>query len=163
MLAIVSVAMVMFAQTIGSSAKLDPATEETATATAAASQAIERIRNRSVDDIPHSFDDVASNDPGGSGTAPGAWFDVAGLAPVDSHSHVGHVVMPILRGRVREDFVDAKLGMPRDLNGDGVVDSLDHTNDWLVLPVRIHLEWLAKGGLDRRKRTFDIHTMIPRL
>ncbi len=58
--------------------------------------------------------------------------------------------------QVREDFVDARLGMPRDLNGDSVIDQLDHSQDYLILPVRVRMRWQGVFG----ERTLDLYTMV---
>lgn len=42
---------------------------------------------------------------------------------------------------LREDFVHELLGMPRDLNGDGVADDRDHAHDYLLLPVEVRIQW----------------------
>ena len=58
---------------------------------------------------------------------------------------------PALSGspmELREDMVDPGLGMPRDLNGDGVIDGLNHASDYVVLPVRIEVRW-SEGGADK--------------
>jgi hypothetical protein len=57
---------------------------------------------------------------------------------------------------LREDLVDASLGMPRDLDGDNVIDDQDHALDYLILPVRIELEWLSSSGV----RRFTITTQL---
>lgn len=58
--------------------------------------------------------------------------------------------------QVREDFVDARLGMPRDLNGDSVIDAQDHSEDYLILPVRVRMRWQGVFG----ERTLDLYTMV---
>lgn len=58
--------------------------------------------------------------------------------------------------QLREDFVDDELGMPRDLDGDSVVDDANHARNYLILPVRIRLEWEGVFG----PRTLDLYTMI---
>jgi len=61
--------------------------------------------------------------------------------------------------QLREDIVDASMGVPRDLNGDSMVDDLDHSADYLILPVRIEVEWA--GTVGERKLTVD--TMLTRM
>jgi len=58
--------------------------------------------------------------------------------------------------QLREDVVDNALGMPRDLNGDGVVDTNDHSLDYRLLPVRIRFDWTGKGG----RSTLEIKTLL---
>jgi prepilin-type N-terminal cleavage/methylation domain-containing protein len=57
---------------------------------------------------------------------------------------------------LREDFVDKALGMPRDLNGDSLVDDCDHASDYVILPVHVSLEWRGDFG----PRRFDLYTQI---
>lgn len=51
-----------------------------------------------------------------------------------------------LQWQLREDFQDEELGMPRDLNGNNVVDTANHSADYLILPVRITVEWKGVSG-----------------
>lgn len=56
-------------------------------------------------------------------------------------------------GLLREDQVDPSLGLPRDLNGDGVIDSSNHASDYVVLPVRINVSWFDAGQRKTRSET----------
>jgi hypothetical protein len=58
--------------------------------------------------------------------------------------------------QLRENITDATLGMPRDLNGDNKIDDKDHKLDYLVLPVRVEIEWQSKTGV----RRFSIVTQL---
>jgi hypothetical protein len=60
---------------------------------------------------------------------------------------------------LREDVVDAGLGMPRDLNLDGVIDALDHSGDYRILPVRVLVEWTGMSG----NRTHRLETVLSEL
>jgi hypothetical protein len=68
----------------------------------------------------------------------------------DPDGFPGEIVFPItLVGGVpqlREDVVNAKLGMPRDLNGDGVVDANNHAGNYQLLPVLVRVRWRGVGG-----------------
>jgi hypothetical protein len=89
-----------------------------------------------------------------AGAEPGAAFDVTGLAPQadDADGRVGRIVFPTVDfggvQALREDVVDPRLGMPagRDLNGDTLVDALDHAGDYRILPARLIVEWTGAGG-----------------
>lgn len=90
-------------------------------------------------------------------------FSVPGLLPraKDSDGCVGEVLFPDPpSGQVglAENSVDALLGMPRDLNGDNVVDGADHSTDYVLLPVRIRLEWTGVSG----ERTIELRTLLAR-
>lgn len=161
-LAILSVASVIYAQTVASSQKLDPVAQQTGIAAEAARAAIERMRAVPVEELLATFDADPANDPGGAGTAPGSTFAVEGLAPGALGAPVGRIVFPMDGVRIAEDITDEMLGLPRDLNGDGAIDTLDHRDDWVVLPVRIRLEWSPRGG-PGTLRSLEIYTMFPRL
>ncbi len=161
-LAVVSVASMIYAQTVASSRRLDPIATETGIAAEAARVAIEQVRAQSVDQILALFDADPSNDPGGAGTAPGNTFVVDGLAPTPSGAPVGRIEFPLLDGRLAEDLADVMLGMPRDLSGDGLIDEIDHRADWVLLPMRVHIEWSPRGS-GTTTRDLEIYTMIPRL
>ncbi len=161
-MAIVSVAATMYAQTVASSARLDPIAADTATAADGARVAIENLRAFPVDQVVALFDADPANDPDGPGTAPGSRFAVPGLAPVAMGQFVGRYEFPMVDGRLAEDVDDEMLGFPRDLNADNQVDALDHRDDWVVLPVRVRLEWMPRGG-STASRTFELYTMLARL
>lgn len=50
-------------------------------------------------------------------------------------------------GVVREDLELPALGLPRDLDGDGAIDSSDHADDLVILPVLLQLEWEGASGI----------------
>src|SRR5690349_257058 len=91
----------------------------------AARQKIAEIQSNS---FPRAFSDFS--DPKAS------TFEVPGL-PKGS----GKISFPGNGTTLLEQFVDAKWGMPRDLNGDGVLDSADHSTNYTLLPVKITIEW----------------------
>jgi hypothetical protein len=155
-----ALALVMLSGTVVSTSKLLPATQEDYTAVQGASNVIEAMHGADVDEVFALFNDFADDDPNGPGTAPGAHFEVEGLQPLDDDADgfVGHVVLPELRGALREDVQDPRLGMPRDLSGDAEVDVEDHAGDWILLPVLIRVEWRGQNG----PRSLETSTMIGR-
>jgi hypothetical protein len=58
--------------------------------------------------------------------------------------------------QLREDVVLPDLGMPRDLNGDGVVDASNHDVDYTLLPVLVRVRWRSASGTGQ----FELRTMI---
>jgi len=48
------------------------------------------------------------------------------------------------------------IGMPRDLNLDGAVDALYHAGDYMILPVRVRVQWMGASG----PRTVELQTQI---
>jgi hypothetical protein len=58
--------------------------------------------------------------------------------------------------QLREDFVDERLGMPRDLNGDNIIDDKDHSEDYILLPVCVTIDWQGANGPQRCR----VYTML---
>jgi len=65
-----------------------------------------------------------------------------------------HGTMPVARvrfpldelGELREDLELPELGLPRDLDRDGAIDSEDHRLDFVILPVVLEVEWDGPSG-----------------
>jgi hypothetical protein len=69
---------------------------------------------------------------------------------------VGEIVFPLAAGELREDLDEPRMGMPRDLTGEGDIDNLDHSLDYRLLPVLVRLRWLGAGGHAK----FELLTVI---
>ena len=113
----------------------------------------EQIQEQTFSDVFYLYNSDPGDDPGGVGTAQGAGFLVEGLSSRsgDADGVVGRIAFPSasLGGSavsLREDVSVPALGTPRDLNGDGLVDTLDHSADYIVLPVSVHIEWVGAAG-----------------
>jgi hypothetical protein len=133
--------------------------KETALARNAAQRMLEELQNVPPGDVFTTFNHIIDDDPLGDGTAPGGLFSVKTKpAPVSVSSMFGEIIFPEPNksGELREDMKDEALGMPRDLNGDGEIDNLDHSRDYIVLPVRIRISWRGLAG----ERTFELHTVL---
>ncbi|MBL8858533.1 MAG: hypothetical protein JNL28_08525 [Planctomycetes bacterium] len=93
---------------------------------------------------------TATNDnPTGGVASPGPNFNARGLAACQTSpgGNGGSVRFPSLDGAtLREDMVDAALGMPRDLDGDGIISSAPLTKPPLALPVIVRVEWMSADG-----------------
>lgn len=137
---------------------------EAALARVAAERALEELSAVDFDDVYAVYNASTQDDAGLSVPARGANFAVAGLRvrSGDSDGMCGRVSFStVTTGGVewlREDVVDAALGMPRDLSGDGVVDGLDHAGDYSILPVRVRVEWSGARG----DETFELETILCR-
>ena len=57
---------------------------------------------------------------------------------------------------LRENVDLAVLGMPRDLNGDSLVDAFDHSGDYVILPVQVRVEWVGRSGTSE----FNAYSML---
>jgi len=124
---------------------------ETEIANEAARAMLERIKAESFPQAFRTFNATSTDDPGGVGTAPGANFAVAGLraAPDDADGLPGEIVFPTPTGQpgqLRENVTDARLDMPHDLNGDGLIDSANHATDYKLLPVLVRVHWQSVDG-----------------
>ena len=138
--------------------RLAPVNRETARAVDSARSMLEAVRAEEFADVFALYNDDPADDPAGAGTAPGAGFAAFGLGARtnDADGLVGAVEFPTIGGELREDIIDASLGMPRDLDGDGVIDALDHSGDYEVLPFRVRLDWSGATGA----RTLVVHTSM---
>lgn len=158
--AILAIALVMLSGTVASTSRLFPSSRDNYMACQAASNKIEEMRNEELADVFRMYNRIASDDPQGPGTAPGASFDAPGLQalPGDPDGMAGEILFPETNGELREDFVSNLLGTPRDLDCDAEIDDVDHADDWIVLPVVVRVEWQSAGG----PRKLEVPTMIAR-
>jgi len=153
--------VVGFAYGLASSTSLGIATKQLGLASEAARAQLEVLRATAFGEVLARYDARVENDPA-SGSSPGASFDVAGLAasPVDADGHVGEIVFPLDDdGALREDLELMRLGMPRDLSGEGEIDELDHSGDYRLLPVLVRLRWRGAAG----DATFELATVLKRM
>ncbi len=124
---------------------------ESELATQAARGMLERIQAEAFLQSFRSFNALGTDDPSGPNTAPGANFAVRGLRALasDADGLPGEIVFPTRAGApgvLREDVSDPKLGMPHDLNGDGLIDALNHATNYKLLPVLVRVRWQAADG-----------------
>lgn len=142
-----------------SGTRLVNANRETSLAHQAARAKCEEIQDVTFAQVFATFNTDKADDPGGAGTAPGANFSVAGLTPAlnDADGFVGQIQFPTVPNgagvALCEKVVDAGMGMPRDLNGDGLVSAGAMPGTYLLLPVRIRVSW--RGSAGTRSLTFE--------
>jgi len=141
-----------FAQAMIALEKSQQHTRDVGRATQAARQILESIQAQAFAEAFRYYNGTPDDDPGGIGTAPGKNFDVPGLSARanDPDGRVGEVIFPTPPGQpgvLRETTTDAKVGMPRDLNGDGLVNPLaDYALTYTILPVRVRVQWTNAAG-----------------
>lgn len=155
MLVIVTAGAVVSSLTSGYS--LSRSNRERGRALAGAEAVLEALRAETFEEIFSRYNATDADDPV-AGSSPGSAFDVEGLVavPGDADGRVGEIEFPGGGVVLREDAVDAELGMPRDLNGDLAEDALDHAADYLVLPVRVSVAWTGAGGEKRVELTTTV-------
>jgi hypothetical protein len=155
--AFIALAACGMAALLAGSLSMNAVNKETAQARTAARRMLEELQNVPASDVFATFNTVTEDDPLGQATAPGSIFSIQMKpAAIQVSDMTGTVVFPEYVGQLREDLKDENLGMPRDLNGDGVIDSENHAKDYLVLPVRILVEWRGMTG----ERTYELHTVL---
>ena len=162
-LTILALAAVIFGGMFLAASNQRAIARETSLSAAAARNLIETMRGVHFPLVFSLYNENPDDDPSGSGTAPGHRFLVTGLNPLpDAPDGMnGQVVFPALLtsggvAELRENNTDGKLGMPRDLNGDSRVDAENHLDDYILLPVRIRIDWRGRAG----ERSYEIDTML---
>ena len=143
---------------ISSFARLEESNRESMQATLAARRVLERLQNETFRQVFALYNDDPADDPPG---APGAGFAVAGLDSQegDADGLAGRVVFPVdpnTPGILFENFVSPDDGFPRDLDGDGAIDVVDHSTDYEILPVRVRIEWRGASG----NRALELQTVL---
>lgn len=158
-LAIIAVGIVGLLGALLPAIQLSDTSRETTVAMNAARKMIVIMdRSWSFNDTFAMYNEDSADDPDGAGTAPGPGFIVEDLSaqPGDADGFVGRISFPGAGAVLREDTINPELGMPRDLNGDGVVDAADHSGNYIILPVTVFIEWQGASGL----RSTEISTLL---
>ena len=165
-LPIILIAASMIATTILSSTRQRHVHSENALVADAIREKLEEMRNQDFEELFILYNEELFDDPLGPGTAPGKRFTIPGLKPVADavDEAIGEILLPTMNAggaidakwELREDIDASELGMPRDLNGDRIIDDLDHSGDYRLLPVCIIARWQSKLGT----RQLRIHTLL---
>lgn len=158
---ILVVGFLALSQTIVTSMQVTRVNRETALATDGLRGTIEELQGYGdFAGIFNQYNDDPLDDLAGV-PAPGGAFDVPGLqaAPDDPDGRVGEIVFPAtdsLTGLELYELLDApELGMPRDLNGDGDLDTFNVEDSYVLLPVLVRLRWSGHSGVrEMEVRTF---------
>ena len=74
-----------------------------------------------------------------------ASFDVPGLNPQDGDAHVGTMTF-VADETATDASLGVQLGMPRDLDGDGIVGSTNVLATGRILPVVVRIRWQGVRG-----------------
>lgn len=143
---IMTIALSMFSQTLTSASRLDPLSKQKSAASNAAQNIIETMRGYEFTAAFKNFNLDGADDPGGAGTSPGKYFDVLGLEPIAPGVQVGEIIFCDFEGVIREDSDMPEFGLPRDLNADGIVDREVHTDDCIIIPFKVVVQWTSRYG-----------------
>jgi prepilin-type N-terminal cleavage/methylation domain-containing protein len=95
---------------------------------------------------------VTDFSPGG---AVGGTFDVPGLRAIPGQLTVG-TIQVVVDERVTDKTLGVDLGMPRDLDADGVADNPNVSAKATMLPVVIRIQWMGTGGNRRLVHGFYV-------
>jgi len=157
-LIVFTVAIAAYSGAVASTSRSEAERRAASLAAAGARDLIERMRATPAAERFATFNADPLDDPDGEGTAPGRFFAVEGLSLVegDVDGFAGEVQFPVVDGVLREDSTDDRLGMPRDLNGDTLIDDQSRAHDYAILPVRVRVEYRMRDNV----RVFEIHTEL---
>jgi hypothetical protein len=148
---VLCIALVGYARTVAMASVAASTSREAMLANEAGRQMLETLRAQPFNQVFARYNSTVADDPGGV-VSPGANFAVTGLEAQknDADGMPGEIAFPTLTVggglQLREDIVDAKLGMPSDLSGDGLIDAVDHAANYQNLPVIIRVRWRGVGG-----------------
>ncbi len=153
---VMSVAVYILSSTVTASVSHSIVKAEKTLAVEAAMNTIEKIRAMPQADIFALHNSDPSDDPYGPGTGPGNTFDVDGLERIPGRPSVGTILMPGTGAVLDESATQPEFGLPRDLDGNLVIESGDCSDRYIVLPLTIRIEWQSRLG----PRSFEIATML---
>ena len=149
-MAVVVIAILGIMSALVAASRMDETTAEQVRALNACRTAIEMMKQTKWDEIWRRYNSNPADDPGGAGTAPGPNFAVTGLRAQagDPDGLPGQIIFPEIGGNLSELVVDARLGMPvaKDLNGDGDALDANVNTTYLILPVRVVVDWAGSTG-----------------
>jgi hypothetical protein len=153
-LPIVLIALGMFVQMLSAGTELRRGCAEDWSAGAGAQQVLEEIRNEPFRDVFRLYNADPFDDPAGPGTAPGSSFTVEGLMPRpdDPDRAVGSIVFPFVN-------VGSEVVPVWQVREDILVDDLDHSDDFTLLPVLVRIQWQGRHG----PRELRLHTVFSEL
>ena len=136
----------------------DVTSAENVKARAAATRIMDSIRDYSSTSFETTyayFNDNPYDDPDGYHTAPGNSSIVEELNSPNGTAFA-RIEFPEVNSQLREDTDNAELGMPRDLDADGVVGINPVNGTYKLLPVKVVISWSGVGG----KREYSVVTVI---
>ena len=154
---VLAVAILGLMSLIPTVTQLTETTEEGNLALNASLQVSEAIRQYADQSFAYTWMAYNSNpavDPNGVSTAPGATFSVSGLTNSAGSSQVGTITFYTDENGTGNAALDAKLGMPKDLDSKAAVSS-DVSATYTLLPFRIAVDWRDPFGHPRHTEIFS--------
>lgn len=158
---IMAVALQIFVQITFATTQQRKVNRKNFLAMEASRSTIEHLRGLDLGQVFALYNDDPSDDPGGPGTAPGPYFVVSSLTPIEAafEGNQGQLIFPVDSAEpsiLREDVDNRDLGLPRDMDGDGVIDGEDHSLDYSILPVEVRVVWRGQSG----RRQLSQHVLL---
>jgi prepilin-type N-terminal cleavage/methylation domain-containing protein len=149
-IAVLAIAIGGISRSLAATSTLSRATEERGIAIDAALSVMESLRAETAGEVYVRYNEPTLDDPA-VGFSPGRFFAVPSLTLRlgDADGFAGEIIFPGDGAQLLENGDDDELGLPRDLDADGVVDALDHSLNYTILPVRIRVEWRGVRGFQR--------------
>ncbi|MCY3004091.1 MAG: prepilin-type N-terminal cleavage/methylation domain-containing protein [Planctomycetota bacterium] len=149
-ISVMSVGLLGFTQAMVTALRAQLLARQQAIATEAARRQIEIMGSTQFSEVFRRFNGATVDDPAGV-VVPGANFAVPGLTAQvgDADGMAGEVLFPVdsvAPEELREDIANTALGTPLDLDVDGAVDGVDHSNDYQMLPVVVIVRWRGAAG-----------------
>ena len=95
---------------------------------------------------------VAAFAPGGEF---GDGFDVRGISTLDGRESDGLITVVTDETAAAEDM-QFRIGMPRDLNGDGDSSDTDVSGDARILPILLEVRWRSQTGIGSYRHAFFV-------
>jgi type II secretory pathway pseudopilin PulG len=149
-LGVVVIAILGIMSALVSASRVDEATAEQVRALNGCKSTIELMKQVPFNEVWRRFNSDPADDPGGAGTAPGCNFAIAGLRAQtgDADGMPGQILFPEVGGNLSETFIDSRMGMSvaKDLNGDNDAVDVNVNTTYMILPVRVVVDWQSAKG-----------------
>ena len=136
---VLSIGVLGFTQAMIGVRREEQTSREARLATLHAQNVIESMAAVDPSEIYARYNSTDADDPP-IGESPGAVVDLGDSGLGDSNASC-RVVFPEQGGVLRESVDMPVLGMPRDLNLDGVINGSDRAADYRILPVLVRVQW----------------------
>jgi type II secretory pathway pseudopilin PulG len=159
-LLVLAIAVGALVGTMFTALRLDRVNESRAAANQALRALLEDIKAMEFSGIYAAYNTSTADDPDPQHDYK-TYLDLEGDLPAGScgAAPVAKIYFPEdENGLLREDLVDERMGLPRDLDGDGAIDGDDHSADYKILPVVVQLDWEDPSG----PQSIQVATVIRR-